>query len=154
MKMRKFSIASSIFISSSIIFPSPLYLTKMGAMAQAVPCQGANLMIFEGHLKRVLNSVPLLEGGPVCKKGEYSSDMISAARLSPEINLPGVHFRDAVEAEEVPLEFLFENWLNIFDGISPEDLTIAIQYDSVGRASVSLIKLRSGAVFILISDAM
>lgn len=152
--MRKFSIASSTFIILSIIFFGALYLTKKEAIVRTTPCQGANLMIFEGRFKRVLNSVPLLEGEPVCKKGEYSSDMISAARLSPEIDLRGVHFRDAVEAEEIPLEFLFESWPNIFGGISPGDLKISTQYDGVGRANVSLVKLQSGIVFVLISDAM
>ncbi|WP_143128613.1 hypothetical protein [Rhodobacter sp. JA431] len=120
----------------------------------ALPCTEGNRSVLKQRLQRVLGAVPTFVAEPLCLKTAYSSDMIAAVQLDPATALPGWSFARYAPPEEVPVEELFRIWPDVFDATARQGLEIAIGFDPVSGAGITLSRLPDGRLYVLLSDRM
>lgn len=144
-----------ICLTVLLSFVTRHFFIAEGEVAMTIEeCNGGNLMLLEGRLSRVLGAVPPLVGPARCYKTGYSSDMIAAAQIDPTATVPDWAFVPATDAEEVPLSFLFKLYPEAFNQDARKGLSIAIAFDPVSNASVTLVNLKDGQRFVLVSEQM
>lgn len=117
-------------------------------------CVEANQLLFEARLKAAFGMLPQMLGPAFCSKTEYSSDMVAAVPIAGDTALPDWTFEALTPGQEVPIDFLFDMWPEVFSPAARNEAQIAIGRDPEGTANVTLVRLRRGDLYVMVSDAL